>query len=360
MPVNRQEWMPPSLWQPKNIFGHAPVEIFWRVRARISDGFVVWTGIFRDRDDVDAFLWAIASGTIKRDRQLWKLCAPEWHPGLGDNVVYDFATVTLLTTTGSNQTYSKPSDWNNSNNTVEVIGGGGSGGSSSGSTLCSNGGGGGGYGRSANLSIAASTTYNVGATAAGVSSTSGSATNGNAGNSSWWNSTTFAGSTPNASGGGAGKAATNAAGVTAASGGTGTGTAATATGGGSLTQASGPFSNRSSGGGGAAGKYGSGVSSTGNDGGNGDASFGGNGGAAYAAGSTGVEYGIAGSGGGGGNSDNATTAGAGGNYGGGGGSAGRGPFTGNSGAGAQGLIVVTYGPVGQKSLANANIPMLGL
>src|SRR5438105_3697808 len=50
----------------------------------------------------------------------------------------------FLTTTGSNQTFTSPSDWNNSNNTIECIGAGGSGGAVRGSTTNDATGGGGG------------------------------------------------------------------------------------------------------------------------------------------------------------------------------------------------------------------------
>lgn len=95
-----------------------------------------------------------------------------------------------------------------------------------------------------------------------------------------------------------------------------------------------------SGGGGAGGPNAAGNASSGGGtaGGQGDGTFGGLGGSSGASGSSGVEWGTAGSGGGGGASATGD-GGAGGNYGGGGGGARSGH---TAGAGAPGVIVITY------------------
>ncbi len=267
--------------------------------------------------------------------------------------------VAFLTTTGSNQTFTSPSNWNNSNNTVECMGGGAAGGSAAGNH--STGGGGGAYSKITNFSFASpgttTATYRVGIGGAGA----GNTTPGASGGVSYWNAASDPGAgTDNAKcgaqggtggvngsgsrNGGAGGALASGYGQTRTSGGRG----------GNLTGASG---TGGSGGGGAGGSTADGNpggdnSTTSNNvttaGGRGDDSVGGNGGAAgQNNGSPGTEWdGSHGSGGGGGgNSGNGATitAGNGGNFGGGGGGAKAGT-TANSGSGIQGIIVVIYTP----------------
>lgn len=352
-PVPKREWAySQALF--KDQLGNDGIRTRFRVRARAHDGHTVWCGWFLDRDDADAFLFALAMGTLRIERELWRLPQPEWHPGIGGDVTYDFATQTILTTTGSNQTYNSPADWNNSNNTVECLGGGG-GGAQGSSHVC--GSGAGAYSKISNFSFATpgttTATYRVGS--GGQGRTAGSTGAGNNGSATWWNSTTDPGNgTDNSKcsadygrggaqgsgsqNGGAGGATTASWGETKYAGGRG----------GNLTGASG---SGASGGGGAAGPSGAGGnggdnSTTGfslttaggsaNNGTTAGANAGtndGNAGTEFAA-----SYGC-GSGGGGG-----SPGGAGGNYGG-----GAGGFRGNtidSRAGSQGLIVITYTPAG--------------
>lgn len=387
MPVPKSEWRQPSLFVPKDQFGNDVVRTSFRLRARANDGYIVWEGIFSDRDDFDAFLFALAVGSLRVERALWRLPTPEWHPGISTDLAYEFATITVLTTTGSNQTYTSPSDWGNSANTIECIGGGASGAAGSLTSLHVTGGGGGAYGAITNFSFASpgstTATYRVGAQAAGVNSTGGTATTGTAGNPTWWNDTANpGGGTTNAKCSGAGGSA-GVGGSGSQNGGAG-GTTAASWGqtkfdggaGGNMTGASG---YGASGGGGAAGPNGAGNSGTSRsstgtdidlDGGSGDAGFGGAaglGGNSNYVGGNGSEMagGAAGSGGGGGGRSLTNTSvvpGTGGNYGAGGGAMNVSAAGGTSlsGFGAQGVIVVTYTPTASTTRYPTNSPMLGM
>ena len=111
----------PMRWQPSSQ-AHG-IKIKFRLRARLADGHLYWTGWFDDREDVDAFVYALATGTLGNEPELWRLPTPCWHPDFADlDLTYDFANqVTFLTSpTGSNQTYNVPSDWNSSNNSNNV------------------------------------------------------------------------------------------------------------------------------------------------------------------------------------------------------------------------------------------------
>lgn len=387
VPVKSRQWREPSQLVPRDQMGNPTTQTHFRIRARLNDGHVAWTGWFADREDFDAFLWAIACGTLRYERELWRLPTPAWHPDIGENVTFDFLTQTILTTTGSNQTYTSPSDWNNSSNTVECLGAGGSGAARSDSTGHQTGGGGGAYSSIANFSFATpgttTATYRVGS--AGPSrSTTNSNLAGLAGGATWWNDTVDPGNGStnakcSAAGGGAG-----ANGTGSQNGGTGGATTSSwgqtknAGGrGGNLTGASGAGG---SGGGGAAGPSGAGgagtdsastsnVATAGGDSNNGTLSGGAGSTTTATAGSNGTEfsgsYGC-GSGGGGASRNTASavaTAGAGGNYGAGGGGAvnsSASSLEAVSGAGTQGLIVVEYTPAVTFSLANTNLPMMGL
>ena len=142
MPVLKREWMTPSVTQRKDEFGNENRTCF-KLKARLNDGFTKWTGWFEDREDFDAFLWALVKGTLKYERELWDLSLPNWDPDIGENVTYEFATVTFLTTTGAN-TYYVPSDWDSSGSKIDCIGGGGGGGA--GASSGGDGGNGGNYG----------------------------------------------------------------------------------------------------------------------------------------------------------------------------------------------------------------------
>lgn len=250
--------------------------------------------------------------------------------------------------TAGTTTFTVPSDWNSGNNSIECIGAGGTGGPNG-----RTGGGGGGYSKVTNITLTpgASITVQVGASAAWVSSLNQAITK-----NSYFNGANLAASTVGARGGqdGTDTLATNALGGSAAS---GIGT----------TKFSGGQSGTTddlsgSGAGGAAGPNGDGGNGTngsGGVGGNGGAGDNGSGGAggvggnpATAAGN-GTEFDATHGSGGGGGGGNPTTGApsAGGSYGGGGGGQG---VTGGGGSslGANGLIVVSYTPVGGAFVFN--------
>lgn len=193
MPMNKRDWRTLSRAQIKNFKGDENHSMF-RIRAKLNDGFVKWVGWFDDREDFDAFLWAITTDTLKYERALWDLPNVSWSPDIGENLSYDFATTTFLTTAGSLQSYSTPIDWNNGNNIIECIGGGGGGGvvrRTSGNAAYGAGGGGAGYGKYSNLTISGSVSYQNGSGATAVSRTTDGATNGNAGGDTWFNGSSF-------------------------------------------------------------------------------------------------------------------------------------------------------------------------
>lgn len=273
----------------------------------------------------------------------------------------------FLTTSGSNQTWTSPSDWNNSNNTIECIGAGGSGGAASKDTSnTATGGGGGAYSLISNFSVATpgstQITYRIGA-GGGAASVSTGTTVGNAGGDTWWNNTTFPGSGTNntycgALGGGAGNA-----GAFTQNGGTG---GAAASGWGETRRSGGSGGSASNtsiatGGGGAAGNSADGgagtsssTASSATNGGqaNGSGASGGTGGTTGTDGGDGTEYTTEGSGGGGGGTrqtqNSAVYGGDGGKRGGGGGGAVNyrtaGTPSASSGIGYDGIIVITYTP----------------
>lgn len=327
----------------------------FRLTARLSDGYIVWRGWFDDRDDADAFLFAMVAGSLNYERELWRLPTPAWHPDLGEGLQYDFATVTFITNT-STTSFTRPSDWNTASNSVEVLGGGGAGGGSAAASSVEGGGGGtGGYSAKSNLTIAASVTIQVGSAGTGAAGA-----NGGAGTATWFDGATLAASQVGANPGNGG--------TTVSVGGTGgstvgaTGTTKTA---GSNGGSDAGFSGGDSGGGApsSAGAGSNGVgSSSGNGatGGNASGVGGGTGGTGGAAGKNNGNPGNAGTnwdashgsggGGGGGGVDVGSgpgNGGAGGLYGAGGGGGGAsGTGTAPSGGNAsQGIIVVTYTPL---------------
>lgn len=364
LPVPETEWRAPSRSQPKDQFGNENRTKF-RIRGRLSDGQINWVGWFDDREEADEFLWAVVNGTLRQEPALWRLPVPNWHPDFGAELSYEFATVVFLTTTtGSNQTYTSPSNWNNSSNTIEVIGAGGGGGLGNGLGH-GTGGGGGEYGKTTNFSFATpgttTATYQLGT---GGIAVTGGILSGNAGGDTWFNGTTQAGATLGAKGGLGGAAGTGSqSGGSGGSGGVGT----THKAGGRGGNMTGTTGNGASGGGGAGGSTAAGsqgvdsastATNTQTGGGAGDGGSGGAGGAAGTnAGGNGTEWDAShGSGGGGGGGGaGGTNGGAGGNYGGGGG--GSSTTTNTTGAGKQGIIVITYTP---KLIYGFNQPMLGM
>lgn len=380
MPVREAEWREPSLAQAKDQFGNQNCTRFF-ITARANDGGIVWRGWFDDRDDFDAFLWAIACDTLRYERPLWDLPTPAWEPWLGELISYEFASQVNLTTPTGASTTNIPSDWTNTN-TLHTLGGGGSGGTAyyaaSASQAIGAGGGGGAWNSVTNTTsyTARQTGINIaiGVGGAAVSfigfgaGTYNSST-GNTGGDTWFGATTLGSSTVGAKGGSGGQAAYSgtAAGVSANGGAGGVGSSGVGTSnnsggrGGNSSVPSATNGGAGAGGGGAAGPNGAGnqggdisaVSQS--SGGRGDGTSGGAGGASGSgggvanSGSAGTEWASVGSGGGGaGNRGFSATAGAGGNYGAGsGGIGGANTASGGSvtgAAAAQGVIVLIYTP----------------
>lgn len=364
-PQRRLEWLTPSLAQPKTVFGHENCVRF-RLTARLNDGHIAWRGYFNDREDADAFLWALARLQVLGEpvpRELWDLPTPNWFPGFGEGLSYEFATQIFIVS-GTSQT--SPSDWNNSNNTVEGLGGGGSGAVSHASTTnVATGGGGGEYRKISNFSVATPGTtafnYTIGAGGNGVSRSSSGTTNGNDGTQVTFNTSSLI-AKPGLHG---------IAGANPQNGGTG-GTGGTGAAGnfdGGRGGNSGANNSVMTGGGGAAGPNGAGTNGTdpafGNGasaGGQGDSTFGGTGTSGVSGssstssnGNAGTEFGDSTHGAGGasgaarstGAANNATS-GTGGAYGAGTGGAactsGSATGTAASGTAGQGIIWLTYTP----------------
>ena len=381
MPMKRLDWIESSQ-RPS----FSPAEHGTRTRFRLtarSNKKIVWIGWFDDREDADVFLFNMANGYLKYDKKLWDLSLPAWRPDLGEDVTYEFATVTFIT---SGATYTKPADWNNGVNTIDTVGGGGGG-----FTPTAHGGGGGGGGAhntTSNVTLAGNASIQVGA----------SVSAGTVGGDTWFNGTTLALSSCGSKGGGAGTVSSVAAGgvgssgigTTSHNGGSG-GNATTGVGAGGGGGAGGPHGVGGAGGanggtanfgcggggngGGSAGATGStsvggnnysgtgggAVNSNGTSGGGG----GGNGsGGAFAGAATGsgldwdATHGSGGGGGGGGNGTS-KNGGNGGNYGGGGGGGGFSVSAGTGGIGTRGIIVVTYTPL-IASINGFNLAMMGM
>lgn len=376
MPVSDKEWREPSLTLSKDIFGNPSVKTMFKINAKSNDGVIIWTGWFDDRADFDAFLYAIALGTLIQERALWDLPTPSWQPYLGELISYEFATVSFLTgSPGSVSSYSVPTDWNSSDNNVQAIGGGGGGGAICISGAQATGGGGGAWNKTNNITLIPNSTayYRIGAGASAVTSyTSSSARTGNVGGDTWFsvNNVAPTGTSQGvlAKGGSGGNAGTGSiAGVSGGIGSSGIGNSSFDGGGSGSSLAN----SVATGGGGAAGPNGAGGTSAsgssigvGTAGGTGDNGTGGAGsagnpytntGGSSSAGGNGSEIqaspGYGSGGGSGGYKTNSAPfspsfTGAGGSYGGGTGGAGNvAGYQSNVGAGGQGLIVVTYTPL---------------
>lgn len=364
--MRKTDWMPSSQKIDKDQFNNDIFRTIYRVRALLNDGHVVWKGIFHDRDDFDAFLRGIFTGSLQYDRSLWRLPNFEWHPGIGEGLVYDFATVTFLTSASG--TYTSPSDWDSSNNFIEMVGSGGSGGVA-GFIATSNkntGGGGGEYRKTLNFPFASpgTTTAAYAAAAGGAAVNSSNSSDGNDGASSTFSTFSAGGGKKGLSG-----TTTTVLGGAGGSGGTGAGGNFNGGAGGDTS-----FSGTATGAGGAAGLNGAGVSgsnassaNTASAGGSGDNGSGGSGGSSSGGnGGNGTEWDAThGSGGGSGGkrgSQNSSLPGATpGNYGAGSGAVLNTGFgNGASITGAQGLVVVTYVPFTGVSGLMFNMSMLGM
>lgn len=390
MPVFDKEWRTPSQAKPKDQFGNDVFRTRFRINAKSNDGVVIWSGWFDDRADFDAFLWAIACGTLKQERALWDLPTPNWQPWMGELLSYEFATVSIITSTSaSNQTYDVPYDYNTTGSSVETIGGGGSGGatnsSSGAASRTASGGGGGAWNKATDVSLAAggTATFFIGVAKTGTAFTTGDTSRaGTAGSDTWFNGTTLAGSSVGSkAGGGGGAAAGSSTGGAGGVGSSGIGTSSN-NGGRGGNNPTNPANQTASGGGGAGGESGAGVQgvdnstdSTGSNGGAGNNNTAGGGTAGTGAndpstaagdGGTGTNIYSAstiGSGGGGGGlrskAAGSIRAGNAGDYGAGGGgmASGQGTCNCTNGSGGQGIIVITYTPIFKPSF---NMPMLGM
>jgi hypothetical protein len=110
MPVHKNEWRTPSTAQLKDQFNNENRTLFG-IRARLSDGYVKWRGVFQDRDDFDAFIFAIVTDTLKYQRELWDLPNVRWDPEISIGTTYEFVTYRYITTPSSgNGTYTVPTD----------------------------------------------------------------------------------------------------------------------------------------------------------------------------------------------------------------------------------------------------------
>jgi hypothetical protein len=375
LPMRRSDWIEASR-RPSFSPGEHGRRTRWRLRAHHPDdrGRILWEGWISDREAVDAILHSILRGALKFEPELWGE-VEEWRSPGGRWKRGDFrpewfgelvpllavATVTFITTTGSG-TYTAPADFVSAGSTAEAIGSGGSGGAAkylgSSFNAAASGGSGGAYALASASSLSAGGTASTVVPTGGASvSTSTDQINGNAGADASFGSLAIAkgglGGTANST---SGSISANGVSGGAASGSTGS---TKNNGGASGTATSTPAnSQNATGGGGAGGGTSAGTASAASSsgtlgassGGQGDGSTGGAGGtgntgSAGGTGSTGTEWDAShGSGGGGGGSGSSSGGGTGGLYGAGGG-AGFASTTGKSGAGAQGILVVTYTPL---------------
>jgi len=201
-PIPRQQWYGPHPYGPD-----VKLEFnTWIAQAyRASDHSMVWHGHFYDRDDADAFMWALYSGTLKTDPYLKRLpiyCyrfdqrqIPIWAPGGFDPEILEeygimYNMVSNIGIGPSDGTWYAPGDcWglaNRAGEFVDAIGPGGGGGAGNAGINCT-GGGGGGFARIYSLPIWAG--YGVGF-GVGQGGTGGAATpdarGGNGGTAHTW------------------------------------------------------------------------------------------------------------------------------------------------------------------------------
>lgn len=325
-------------------------------------GAMVAAGIPVKRHPIERWQYVSPEAAIGNDK-MWEL--------LNDSRFKFLSIVTFLVApTGSLQNFTVPGNWNSRNNKVQTIGGGGSGGAAFATagfiSSDATGGGGGAYSAVLNLSLTrgSTITYQIGVGGAAVAqSTVNAATNGHDGGDTWFNGTSATSASVGserghggigdisggAQSGGAGGSSSNGSGSTKNSG--GAGGASGATGGGGIVSTGGGGAAGPNGNGSAGGAASNGATSNGGNADNNTVSGGAGGNPNGSGGGAGTEFDPShgcGAGGGGAISATANTiAGSGGNYGGGGGGAAS--DTGSttvatSGAGAQGIIVVTNIP----------------
>lgn len=124
--VPKSEWREPSVSMPRNWLGHKEWHTEFVITAKTKAGYTIWRGVFQDRDDADAFLYAAVRGTLRVEWALHDLPDPIYSPGFypDELIVWQFAVTSYYT---SGTSWTVPSDWNNSNNEIVAIGGGGNG-----------------------------------------------------------------------------------------------------------------------------------------------------------------------------------------------------------------------------------------
>ena len=163
-PIPRHQWYGPHPYGPD-----VKLEFnTWIAQAFRSDHSMVWHGHFEDRDDADAFMWALYSGTLKTDPYLKRLpryCysfdqrqIPIWAPGGFDPDMLDDHSImyNMVSNIGigpSSGTWGAPGDCyglaSRAGEFIDCIAAGGGGGAGSPGYILT-GGGGGGFARLAN------------------------------------------------------------------------------------------------------------------------------------------------------------------------------------------------------------------
>src|SRR5258705_1048402 len=201
--VPKRSWWTPSQAQFKDASGNENQTRF-SLTMRLNDGHIAWRGWFDDRDDADAFLWAMATGNLRRDRELWDLPVPAWRPDIagGADLSYEFVTTVFVI---SGVTWTVPADCFGvsglSGEFIDAVGAGGNGGASLVSKPV-NGAGGGALGRITSLALTPSTsvTIQIGAGGTGVT-TGGAGVAGNDGTDTWFHGANIGTSSVGAKGG---------------------------------------------------------------------------------------------------------------------------------------------------------------
>lgn len=193
MPVPKWQWREPSAAQWKDQFGNPGVQTRFRIIARLHDGHTKCRLWFDDRDDFDAFLLSLAdylANGIPIPCEDWGLVNEVWgDPDLHRSFFYAVDTVVFLSTTGSNQSYPEPVDWNASDNSIEGLGAAASGSvARNSSAKHAAGSGAGEYAKIVNFAFTGGTaTYRIGAGGAGIITNSNGAINGNPGEVTYFN-----------------------------------------------------------------------------------------------------------------------------------------------------------------------------
>jgi IPT/TIG domain len=184
MPILYREWRPQL---------KTTVFQYWIAQAYRADHSMLWRGFFEDREDADAFMWALATGDIRYDRYLRQLPTydHEFDLGMLDDPSISYNMVSMIGIGPSSGNWGVPGDCNGISGKpgeyIDCIAAGGAGGVGAGPLAKCTGGGGGGFARiySVNLQPGGAYPYGVGSGGASVNFTGnvqyGSSINGNAG-----------------------------------------------------------------------------------------------------------------------------------------------------------------------------------